>query len=60
VLAMWPTNPAGLRAKSQRAADAAGNPVSTIRVGVASKQVWDSERVVFGAKASERLGGDNA
>jgi hypothetical protein len=28
-------------------------PVSTNRVGVASKQVWDSKRVVFGAKARE-------
>jgi hypothetical protein len=35
-------------------------PVSTNRVGVASKQVWDSKRVALRGEGSGRLGGDNA
>jgi hypothetical protein len=33
-------------------------PVSTNRVGVASKQVWDSKEGRFRGEGSERLGGD--
>jgi hypothetical protein len=46
----------------QLVADAARfpTPVSTNRVGVASKQVWDSKRVALRGEGLERLGGDNA